>query len=505
MDKTCSRQSQADSATQSPRKRKRKHKGADPLGVKRDSIGIDMLSDDMLVVILSYMSFKEAARTSLLSRRWRYLWMFTSGTLEFEDMDSATGSKIKWKKFKARVNRVLKLHQGPHVDSFIIRIRHAQPRHSRRALPRLRGVNSWIYFAMQKEVKRFNLDLQVRERFYSEYKFPSLEKLLSRTHEVKPAFGLLRSLELVHVDIEDEVVQYFLASCSYLEQLCIRASRVTKNLRVVDPLPNLRVMEISECYHIQSLEVSAMNLISFMYDGNDISLPFKKIPNVSELSLGGGFCQSFMCEPSKHSSYSVQLVTLALNVDIMFPPRMISAPRDLPQLHSLKRLELNVVSQVGRSLLFFATLVKASPFLHEFRIKVRYLVDLPWYTISSLMMFPEISAFAARFRHRHKNLKKFEVSGYIGCPSDEEFVLHLFKVAPSVEMVVIDTQSECYEQMLWDCSTMCNKEEGAQCFCQRDQMKLLEAKSGARTRVEAKERAKQLELSSPPKAVLVIT
>lgn len=504
MDKTCSWQSQADSATQNPRKRKGKHKGADPLSVKRYSIGIDKLSDDILVAILSCMSFKEAARTSLFSRRWRYLWMFTSGTLEFEDKDGAIGSIIKWKKFKSRVNRVLKLHQGPLVDSFIIRIRHAQLCHSRYAHPRLRGINSWIYFAMQKEVKRFDLDLQVRERLYFEYEFPRIEKLLSRTHEVKPAFGSLRFLRLVYVNIKDEVVQYFLTSCPYLEQLCIRASHVTKNLQVVDPLPNLRVMEISECYQIQSLEVSAMNLVSFTYDGNEISLPFKKIPNVSELSLGGGFCQSFMCEPNKHSSYSVQLVKLALNLDILVARRRYSAPRDLPQLHSLKWLELNIVSQVGRSLLFFASLVKASPFLHEFRIKISYMVDQPWYMIGSMMMFPEVGPVSAA-RCRHKNLKKVEVSGYIGCSSDEEFVLHLFKVAPSVERVVIDTQSEYYEQELWDCSTMCDKEEGVPCICQRDQMKLLEIGSGARTRVEAKERAKELELSSPPKTVLVIT
>ncbi|XP_073142092.1 putative F-box protein At1g57690 isoform X2 [Henckelia pumila] len=404
------------------------------------------------------MSFKEAARTSILSRRWRYLWMFTSGTLEFEDMDSATGSKIKWKELKARVNRVLKLHQGPSVDSFVIRIRHARPR--------LSGVNSWIHFAMQKEVKRFDLDLQVCERSYCRYKFPSIDKLLPHTHEVKPVFGSLRSLRLVYVHIKDEVVQHFLASCPYLEQLCIRASYITKNLQVVDPLPNLRVMEISECCQIQSLKVSAMNLVSFTYNGKKIRMLFKKIPNVSELSLGGGFCQSFMCEPNKHSSYSVQPVKLTLNLATAIPRREILAPLDLPQLQSLKRLELNIVSQVGRSLLFFASLVKVSPFLHEFRIKISYKVDQPWYVISNVMMFPEVLIADSVC---HKNLKK----------------------------------SEYYEQELWDCLSMCDW-EGDPCICSRNPGKMFDVQTGARTTVKAKKRAKRLELCSSKKTTLVI-
>ncbi|KAI3455716.1 hypothetical protein Pfo_012379 [Paulownia fortunei] len=354
---------------------------------------------------------------------------------------------------------------------------------------------------MQKEVKRFELNLSVLGRYHSSYEFPKVEKLLSRSHEVKFAFGFLRSLRLVDVDIKDEVVQYFLASCLYLEQLCISASFVTKNLQVVDPLPNLKVLEISECLNIQSLEISAMSLVSFTYEGNEISLPFKKIPNLSELTLGGNFCKSFIYEPNKHSSYSVQLVKLALNLRIAIPERAIIAPPALPQLYSLKRLELNIVSKVGRSLRFFTSLIKASPFLNEFRIKISYMVQAPWDMIS-LMQFPEVSAAMAPlfYRFYHKNLKTVEMAGYIGCSSDNNFLLQLFKIAPSLETVVIDTRSEYYEQELGDCYTMCTmkKVEGVPCICKKQEI-------GARTRMEAKKRAKYLESCISRETVLVIT
>ena len=52
--------------------------------------------------------------------------------------------------------------------------------------------------------------------------------------------------------------------------------------------------------------------------------------------------------------------------------RAIIAPPDLPQSCSLKRLELQISSLVEQSLLFFPSLFKASPQLHDFRIKVNF-------------------------------------------------------------------------------------------------------------------------------------
>lgn len=48
---------------------------------------ISMLPDDLLVFILSHLTFKEATGTSILSRRWRYLWTFTR-RLDFDGTKS---------------------------------------------------------------------------------------------------------------------------------------------------------------------------------------------------------------------------------------------------------------------------------------------------------------------------------------------------------------------------------------------------------------------------------
>ncbi|EYU21244.1 hypothetical protein MIMGU_mgv1a024398mg [Erythranthe guttata] len=328
-----------DPDTQNPRKR-----------MKKGERIIDKLHDDILIAIVSCMSLKDAVRTSVLSSRWRYLWMF-SGKLEFDDRDTSTGKIMKRVNFKAWVNRVLKLHRGPQVDSLVIRFStnlYYQARTS--------GIDSWIYFAMQKKVKSFELNLSVEKGIFPcfPYRFPNIKKLLSRSDQVKSfGFRSLRSLRLAYVDIEDEVVHYFLASCPCIEQLCIRASnKATKNLEI----------------------------------GRE---------------------------------------------------RTIASP-DLHQLYSLKRLELTVLSMNCRSLLFFTSLIKSSPNLQEFRIKR-----------GSTQLFPVVSSvMTAEFQH--KNLKVIELSGYVGITSEDEFILHLIKVAPSLDVVFIDTQTDHHAKENYD-------------------------------------------------------
>lgn len=124
------------------------------------------------------------------------------------------------------------------------------------------AVDSWVNFAMRKDVQRFELNLSYDN---DRYEFPSVMRLISLSNgAVISPFYRLRTLRLDHVDIMDHVVHYFLANCPNLEEVCIHFSQVMRNLKVVDP-PSLRVLEIHRCLKIQSLEISAMNLVSLTY------------------------------------------------------------------------------------------------------------------------------------------------------------------------------------------------------------------------------------------------
>ncbi|KAL7100258.1 hypothetical protein ACP275_09G136400 [Erythranthe tilingii] len=451
--------------------------GIDNLPVKEHDtttatgIGIDELPDDMLIAILSRMSVKEAARTSVLSSRWRNLWMSTSRDFVFDaaDMDTypdtSTKAIMAMIDFRNMVYSTLQLHKGTGVDSLSIRFSNILENGVTRSY-----INRWICFVMANPVQKFELDLSVGGGFHYNYMFPEIVDWLTKYPTEKwllkkfmplstgralrslGAFRSLRSLRLIDIDINDWAVHYFLSSCRYLEYLCIGASHATKNLQVVDPLANLKVLEISDCPNIECLVISASDLVSCTYS---------KI-----------------------------------------------APIDLPQLHGLKRLELNVVSKVGRSLLFFISLIKASPHLHEFAIKIDYLVarkpSADFIKRKILMPFPEVTS-TEEYIFEHKNLKVVKMSGYCGCESEEQFLVQLCKIA-SLEKVLIDTDCDYYFDETENYVAMYRLRENGKNLMSKEIRNRKPMKNGSMTPFLAKKHALKLRSTFfPPETRFVIT
>uniref|UniRef100_A0A5B7A4A0 F-box domain-containing protein n=1 Tax=Davidia involucrata TaxID=16924 RepID=A0A5B7A4A0_DAVIN len=154
---------------------------------------ISQMPDEILVSILSLLTMKEAAWTSILSRRWKNMWTFITSSLEFdwsavvlklELLDVARKNFVRW------VNRVLESHQALIINEFRVGFD-------------LDGINSkcdidrWINFALGKGVKRLELNLA---SFWGNspegrYAFPSHSLNVS-------SFNSLTSLSLTYVDVE---------------------------------------------------------------------------------------------------------------------------------------------------------------------------------------------------------------------------------------------------------------------------------------------------------------
>ncbi|KAL3528792.1 hypothetical protein ACH5RR_008114 [Cinchona calisaya] len=310
--------------------------------------GLDTLPDEILIVILSCLtSFKEAVRTSVLSRRWRYLWRFTSGSIEL-DFDQCIGNCSnrncynKAARFLSWVDQVVKLHEGPCVDKFIVRCVHDWSPDR---------IYDLIRFAMQKEVRVFELNIPY-------HRFPDLDKFLSISRAVvKPPedhFGgglsQLTSLTLVKVSIDNEMMD-----------------------------PSLKSLIVCFCAHLRTLTISATNLVSFEY-GDSFDKPisklkyqFQNVPLLSELKLKGVPCRSLLLWPSWHSEYSHQLERLLLDVPVVVVYgaafRSRSSFYELPQLRCLKQLELKLHTSAGEGHLFFVMLTTACPLLSRFVVQ----------------------------------------------------------------------------------------------------------------------------------------
>ena len=106
--------------------------------IQRTKLSQDRLSDlpdEILVSILSLLKLEERQRTSILSRRWRYLWTFVTCNLVFDKSrlqpvwekfkcheisiaDFRTALSTERSKFIVWVNDVLELQQGDTIDEF---------------------------------------------------------------------------------------------------------------------------------------------------------------------------------------------------------------------------------------------------------------------------------------------------------------------------------------------------------------------------------------------------
>lgn len=55
-------------------------------GIRRWYKQITKLHDDILIYVFPRSTIKEAAKTSIFSSRWRYLWTYFAGSLDLNDV-----------------------------------------------------------------------------------------------------------------------------------------------------------------------------------------------------------------------------------------------------------------------------------------------------------------------------------------------------------------------------------------------------------------------------------
>ncbi|XVF10553.1 hypothetical protein REPUB_Repub07fG0192500 [Reevesia pubescens] len=376
---------------------------------KREFDGEDRISklpDEVLIFILSRMPMKAAAKTSVLSRRWEKLWT-SHPCLEFdgsktlvdvqfqvmgflghhrrvkEVLDSQRVRYINW------VNQILESHQFPAIDEFRVRF-DLNDRHKR-------DIDEWVRFAFQKRVRRIELDLSSFEGSFihdKDFCYPLCSQTLG-----SPSSISLTSLILKQVDVSEEVLDNLISNSPVLERLCVGGSRSLVNLTVAAPSLCLTYLEIINCANMKSLELHAPNLFSLKYSGPQINILFMNdVQNLAELCVGGMYVPYFTHKLRLLSTFAPQLQKLELmGVNERQMKRL-----EYPILSNLKQLELTVAACDDESLLFFSSLIKASPSLNRLALEV------------------------------------VEMTGFVGKRVDTEFCMYLIENASILEKIIID-------------------------------------------------------------------
>ncbi|KAL3620478.1 hypothetical protein CASFOL_035390 [Castilleja foliolosa] len=236
-------------------------------------MSIDRLSalpDGILLHILSFLEFdsnfdvKDAAVTSVLSKRWQFLWSELP-KLNFRDSSRDVG---KTRDFVSWVHRTIILRSGSYLKKFEVSFLYDECY----AL----DVNVWIRFAVKNNVKELSLWLRTGRYFYTLpqvlYSNSSLKCLCLKRCIVAPPLKIewpcLTGLAIFEVELPEDVIHEILLGCPVLCTLTLnscwgfkRLDLNLKTLRVVlvhdseDTKNKVDLLEIWAPY-VHSLDVS---------------------------------------------------------------------------------------------------------------------------------------------------------------------------------------------------------------------------------------------------------
>ncbi|CAN6885563.1 unnamed protein product [Brassica oleracea var. botrytis] len=251
---------------------------------------ISNLPDVILQHILCFVpTTKDAISTSLLSRRWRYVWCEVPSL----SLDVGTLTTAAW------VNEALTRYTAPKTKSFHLTIKYV--------MKNIPYMDTWIKFAMSHNVENLSLNFL---HYYGGYKLPdffynsSSVKQLNITsccykHTIcTVSWTSLHKLSLRFCTLFDESMAKILSGCPVLEYLKLYHCG---ELNVLDlsQSPRLRTLEVIRNMTVRGPR-QILRLISCVLLNSDFNANFlqvvvlkmlDKLKNAEKLKLGRTFIQ----------------------------------------------------------------------------------------------------------------------------------------------------------------------------------------------------------------------
>ncbi|KAK8597572.1 hypothetical protein V6N13_094975 [Hibiscus sabdariffa] len=398
---------------------------------------ISELPDEILILVLSHMTMKEAAKTCLISRRWQNLWTFHpclefDGSQAFLRFDNPNNRRKAKKIYVSERSRYI---------NWVNHMVHSRLSAAAAAIDEFKicfpvgesckpDIDELVRFAFEKKVKRFELDLTDFTGWC--YNMDGCYPLCLQTVSLT-SFVPLKSLVLKQVNVSSQVLAYFISNSPFLECLCVGGSTSLVHLRVVGPSLCLKYLKIIHCLCMESLEIDAANLLSFKYSGPKIKIPSMNVPNIVELLIDGTCFKSLTRSMVEMSTAFTRLEKLAFRV--IFVERWMNKC-EYPMLSNLKQLELDLYASDDESLLFLSSLINACPSLNKLSLEFCWLEVHVKREMKKARKCP------------HHSLKVVKITGFVGKTIDTEFCMYLIENAVMLEKITIDACRTINESML---------------------------------------------------------
>ncbi|XP_055960375.1 putative F-box protein At3g58860 [Mercurialis annua] len=228
---------------------------------------LNNLPDVVLVDIISRLEMKEAIRTSVVSKRWEYLWA-SKYDLAFNDEDC---KHVRY--FRSIVDRALMLRDSSSINEFCLSCEVECHDDSR--------IKTWICDAVKKNVcvANFTLDgvFVLPSCLLTCATLTSLSLSLLSDFSIPTPIGLPALKCLIFNSVEfsaDNSIQKLLSSCPVLEKLCFGGCIWTNLSSLSISVPVLKSLEIfdsklipsfSDCDGCQFAIFATSHFESFIY------------------------------------------------------------------------------------------------------------------------------------------------------------------------------------------------------------------------------------------------
>ncbi|KAG5551550.1 hypothetical protein RHGRI_009828 [Rhododendron griersonianum] len=203
---------------------------------------ISSLPGNVLHHILSFLSTKDAIRTSILSTKWEYLWTSISN-IDLNDTCPWIGKKED-RSLLDFVDRVFHFHDASDIKSLTVKSSE---------LVNSSRVNSWISASMRHNIEELNLSLSWKAQpvlpchLFTCQSLVTLKLFMNWSLKVPSLthFSNLKTLELSYVTFSDDnSTQHLFSSCPVLQELAL-VNCGWKNLKtIMICIPTLKTLTI---------------------------------------------------------------------------------------------------------------------------------------------------------------------------------------------------------------------------------------------------------------------
>ncbi|KAK1412151.1 hypothetical protein QVD17_33162 [Tagetes erecta] len=258
------------------------------------SKNVDDLPEDIVSYILSLMPTKFAVQTSIISKRWRYRWMFVTN-LDFDDIHHFQGQTST---FSNSVNHVIKSCKSSQIQLFRLHF-------SEWSLPNS-CVSYWIDEAVRLNVCELDLYASLVIMPLSFFSSKTLTKLIlheahGRVFDLDWRFPCqvylpcLITLDIIFLAAPIADAFKLIRGCPALENLSLKVLSNNKERKYIFNLPTLKRLEIVWASWEYPIDIIVLG-----------------VPNLEYLDLNGEKCSTFVMEEmSSLVEASVSFFTLS--------------------------------------------------------------------------------------------------------------------------------------------------------------------------------------------------